>query len=211
MVLPAAGFGTRMGKPVAKEMLINPATGKRFIDFSLEQARCLDAKVILITRKEKVHLIEYVIAFAQTHHLELRVLEVEPTAEWPETVLHSESEWTEKNILLLPDTDWKPEGFLTDLLTSTEIENTDVVYGVFATEKLNWGFVNVVDGVILCEKPLQRDPLFKAWGIIIFTKAVGNALFKAHLESTFDHQLKSLSFRGKMIPMLDFNDRTRGE
>ena len=57
VVIPAAGFGSRMGNPVAKEMLTNPGTGLKFVNLSLQQAKNMGAKIILITRKEKKELI----------------------------------------------------------------------------------------------------------------------------------------------------------
>lgn len=210
VVLPAAGYGTRMGSPPAKEMLINPKTGKKFIQFSLEQAKIIGADVVLILRKEKQELKIWVTEFCEQNDIFLRVLEIQPTAEWPETVLASESYWGDYNILLLPDTDWQPLNLLKTLVDTLLTEKLDIIYAVFKTEKLNWGFVKAAAVLQLCEKPTANLVSFSAWGIIGFTKAVGNALFKAHLDSTFDHQIKSLKFKTKTIDMSEFNDRTRG-
>lgn len=211
VVIPAAGFGTRMGKPVSKEMLLNPATGFKFVTYSLEQARALGAKVILVTRKEKQELIKYVEAYCKEHQLLLELLVIEPTGEWPETVLMSEHGWSSMNILLLPDTDWKPTDFLQSLVQTWIQRPTQVIYGVFDADKTNWGYVKVQDGLYLCEKPQQLLEGFYAWGMIGFRKEVGAQLFKEHLSSTFDHQMKYLKLSCQLVKMDAFFDRTRGE
>lgn len=211
VVIPAAGFGTRMGLPVAKEMLINPGTGLRFVNLSLEQAKGLEAKVILITRKEKKELIDYVSLFCQEQQLLLDVLQIEPTSEWPETVLLSEHSWTERNLLILPDTDWKPLGFVQDMVQQWTQNSSDVIYGVFDSNKSNWGYVKAEEGLWICEKPEQPLEGFMAWGIIGFKKTVGASLFREHLTSTFDHQVKFLKNSAQLKKMDAFFDRTRGE
>jgi hypothetical protein len=210
VIIPAAGYGTRMGSPEAKELLINPYTGKPFIEFSFSQARMLDAPIVLIIREEKKALKNWAIDYCRQNFLSLEILEISPTSEWPETVLRSESLWGDKNILLLPDTDWKPAPLLKDISEKIRIPSMEVVYGVFKTRKLNWGFVNTNNGLSLCEKPIHFLQDYEAWGIIAFTKDAGNALFKAHLESTFDHRIKTLNLKAQKIDILEFNDRTRG-
>lgn len=210
VVLPAAGYGTRMGSPEAKEMLINPKTGKKFIQFSLEQAKLIAADIVLIIRKEKQELKLWVTEFCVQNDIHLKVIETQPTTEWPETVLASEAYWGDYNILLLPDTDWQAVNLLKTLVSSLLTEKLDIIYAVFKTDKLNWGFVRTDSCLQLCEKPTTNLDSFSAWGIIGFTKEVGNALFKAHLDSTFDHQIKSLTFKAKTLEMSEFNDRTRG-
>lgn len=211
IVIPAAGFGSRMGNPVSKEMLFNPATGLKFITYSLEQALLLKAKVILVTRKEKQELIQYVESFCQEHQLLLDILVIEPTGEWPETVLMSEHSWSGMNFLLLPDTDWKPVNFLQNLMHVWLQKPSEVIYGVFESDKNTWGYVKVQDGLYLCEKPQQKLDGFSAWGIIGFRKEAGSRLFKEHLSSTFDHQIKFLKLSCQLVKMDAFFDRTRGE
>lgn len=211
VVIPAAGFGTRMGLPLAKEMLVNPATGRKFINLSLQQAKVLGAKVILITRKEKKELVDYVSLFCEEQHLLLEVIQIEPTREWPETVLMSQHCWSEKNLLILPDTDWNPSDFLQDLIQDWEQNTSDVIYGVFESNKSNWGYVKAGEGLWICEKPAHPIEGFAAWGFIGFKKEVGSKLFREHLSSTFDHQVKFLRISARTKKMAAFFDRTRGE
>lgn len=213
IVIPAAGFGSRMGGPISKEMLVNPATGLKFIDLSLQQAKILGAKVVLITRKEKKELIQYVTSFCEEQRLLLEVLEIQPTSEWPETVLMSEHCWTERNLLLLPDTDWQPSNFVQQLIQDWDRNPSEVIYGVFPSHKNNWGYVKVVEGLWLCEKPQSSIDLdgYQAWGMIGFKKEIGAKLFREHLTSTFDHQVKFLKISAQIKKMDAFFDRTRGE
>lgn len=211
VVIPAAGFGSRMGNPVAKEMLTNPGTGLKFVNLSLQQAKNMGAKIILITRKEKKELIDYVTAFCEEHHLLLEVLQIEPTSEWPETVLMSQHCWTERNLLLLPDTDWQPTDFVTQLLQDWNQSPSEVCYGVFDSLKSNWGYVKVAEGLWICEKPQKPLEGFMAWGMIGFKKEIGAKLFREHLTSTFDHQVKFLKISAQVKKMDAFFDRTRGE
>lgn len=211
VVIPAAGFGSRMGLPVAKEMLVNPGTGLKFVNLSLQQAKIIGAKVILITRREKKELIDYVSDFCQEHHLLLEVLQIEPTSEWPETVLMSEHCWTERNLLILPDTDWRPSMFVPELIQDWTLRATDVIYGVFPSTKNNWGYVKTGEGLWLCEKPVVPLEGFMAWGMIGFKKEIGAKLFREHLTSTFDHQVKFLKISAQIKKMDAFFDRTRGE
>jgi hypothetical protein len=212
VVIPAAGFGTRMGLPIAKEMLVNPVTGLKFVNLSLQQAKKLGAKVILITRKEKKELIDHVSAFCEEQHLLLEILQIEPTSEWPETVLMSQHCWTEKNLLVLPDTDWKPADFLQEMIQEWEQHPSDVIYGVFESNKNTWGYVKAAEGLWLCEKPAHAlGEGFMAWGFIGFKKEIGSKLFREHLTSTFDHQVKFLKISAQVKKMAAFFDRTRGE
>lgn len=199
-----------MGSPEAKELLINPYTGKPFIEFSFSQARMIEASVVLIIRKEKKVLKNWAIDYCRLNFLSLEILEISPTSEWPETVLKSETLWGDKNILLLPDTDWKPYPLIKEISEKIRVPSMDVVYGVFKSTKLNWGFVKINSGLSLCEKPIHFLKDFEAWGLIAFTKPVGNALFRAHLESTFDHLVKNLNLKAEKVDLLEFNDRTRG-
>lgn len=199
-----------MGSPEAKELLVNPYTGKPFIEFSFSQARRLEASIVLIIREEKKALKSWAVDYCKQNFLSLEILEISPTSEWPETVLKSAPLWGDKNILLLPDTDWKPFSLLKVISEKIRIPSMDAVYGVFKTGKLNWGFVKTNNGLSVCEKPIHFLQDYEAWGIIAFTKESGNALFKAHLESTFDHLVKNLNLKAEKIDILEFNDRTRG-
>lgn len=169
IIIPCAGYGTRMNMDPnkSKEMLIDPVTNQPLIQWTLDRAKEVNQKSLVITRHKKTDLIEYC---KQQPNVEILILE-EDTFDWAETVLKSESYWEEKNALLLPD------------LRFSSVEIFKIAYErhwlmtTIATHRVpdgqNWGIVSRED---ICEKPKGLTDSI-AWGFIIFNKLVGNELF----------------------------------
>ncbi len=209
MIIPCAGFGTRVGSPPAKELLINPLTQAPLLEHCLKVADRYQWRTVLITRPEKKTLVAYVTDRKSQNPQSSQWVMVEKTAEWPESILKSADLWSEKNILVLPDTVWSPAG-VEELLVNS-LDHCDCSFGVFDVQnKKTWGTVAVgKDSLRLCEKPAQALPEFKAWGLIAFKKNIGASLFSALLESTLDHEIKLLPLKAQTVRLESFTDLTR--
>ncbi len=204
IIIPAAGYGTRIGSPEAKEMLTLSGT-QPLIDFSLNIAKLNQATAHVITRKEKKSLISYL---ENKENVSLQT--IEPSKEWPDTILQSKPFWEDYNLLILPDTRFAPLDRTTELLQA--LENYEMSVGYFNPDALNtWGaFDSQSTTYKLIEKPniIDTKNLY-AWGIIGFRKNVGEELFRLILESTLDHQFKTTSFSYQAIQLDYFEDLTR--
>lgn len=207
IIIPAAGFGTRVGSPEAKEVMVSSKTGEALIDFILKEASVRQWEVHVITRKEKTSLIEHLKNFPNVF-----IQFVEPTKEWPHTILQSEKFWNEKNILVLPDTYFSPVHILDDMaetLCCYQIVTATIERENYST----WGVVNTkLKTYEVIEKPqhsFPREHSYRAWGILGFQKDIGVELFVAHLESTFHHQPINIATRAKHLPIDHFEDLTR--
>lgn len=203
IIIPAAGFGTRVGSPLSKELILHE--NEPMIDHAIRIAKSLHARALIITRKEKTNLIEHL---KQFDHVDVQI--IEPSKEWPHTILQSEPHWAENNLLILPDTRWSPEYVYLKMLESLNHHKLSV--GYFSPEALNtWGCFKLHSYYYtLCEKPQDQLELdYKAWGLLAFHKDIGNELFNLILESTFDHQIKPTHFTYEAFELLNFVDLTR--
>ncbi len=205
LIIPCAGFGTRVGSPESKEMMLSPMTGEPLINFALNHAKNFNWDVHVITRKEKKELINYLSKFPS-----VTIQIVEPTKEWPHSILLSEKFWNETNILILPDTYFEPASVLEDM--ASYLCCYEIVAGLIKMDDYrSWGVVNTtLKHYCIIEKPtfsFHKDYL--AWGLLGFHKNVGKELFTKHLESNFDHQEKMISQPFKYIILNHFEDLTR--
>lgn len=209
LIVPCAGFGTRVGSPPAKELLPHPHSLQPLIDTSLDIAENNNWPLILITRPEKKILIDYVQAQQKKRELKINWVLVKPTKEWPESILVSQNFWDENNLLVLPDTEWQPQAAEQKIVQ--QLENYEVSYGLFNTEDLTtWGAVQISDNDIkVCEKPKKKLADFYPWGLIAFKKSVGQILFEALLQSTMDHEIKTLPLKAQKYFLNSFTDLTR--
>lgn len=199
-IVPCAGYGTRMNmKPnESKEMLIDPTTGYRLIDTVLRCAKVTGAQVHVITRPEKVDLIEYL---STMENVTIQI--IKPEGEWASTVLASREHWDEHNILVLPDTKWDP------LLTTLEQMETSLKLGcqqVYALHKVRdtskWGAIGYYE---VTEKPTIGGEGY-AWGLIGFNNSFdSHALFTTMCEKNQPFVLENTSF----LFLDSFKDLTR--
>lgn len=192
-LIPAAGFGKRVGAPHAKELFPDPETGRPQIDFALELAEKNGASAHVITRREKTQLIEYLNDVWRSR-VPLTLQFVDPTSEWPQTLLLSKNHWHQNNVVLLPDTKFEPVQAVSQLLTSLE-SGKDCSFLTFTPEGEDfstWGTVDASNTSELhgMEKPLAHhlgsfeDP--RAWGVFGFRKLHGETLLRELLKSTLD-------------------------
>lgn len=206
VLLPAAGFGTRVGSPNAKEIMQGP-DGRPLIEKALKQALARHWPVHLITRKEKTSLIQYLNEFKISTGLELHIQLIEPSREWPESILKSKSFWRSRNLLCLPDTDFSPND-IWDRLVASE---SPISAAVFQPKDFStWGVLRKTQkGTEICEKPRELKTEMQAWGLLSFTPDAGETLLQAQLESTFHHQWIEIPYQSEFLNLDSFEDLTR--
>jgi hypothetical protein len=204
IIIPAAGFGTRVGSPMSKELL-SYENERPLILNSVELAKELNCRAHVITRIEKSNLIEYL---KQFNHVDIQI--ISPSKEWPDTILQSSSYWASKNLLILPDTIFSPKNITQQIFET--LESFDICPAGFNPEsKKTWGVYNKMSSHYeLCEKPQNSlNQHFLAWGLLGFKKEIGIKLFKLILESAFDHEFKKTHFSFKSLELKTFRDLTR--
>ena len=208
VIIPAAGYGKRVGSPAAKELLPDPVLGEPMILWSLRLCWQNGWLPVVISRQDKEGLNRYLQDLAQP----LKILKISPSREWPDTVLQSSHSWAAKNLLLLPDTRFAPTSILPALVDA--LDENDLVWATFMQKTLDsWGVVGRDrDGYFHCEKPRTIPNELQsalAWGVIGFRQSAGRATFKALLDSTLSHQWFRLPFRETCLPLEHFRDLTR--
>lgn len=219
IILPCAGFGRRVGSPNSKEMLPHPFNrNKRIIDFSLETAQKFQIPVLAVLRKEKTELISYL------KQIDLvKIVEIEPTQDWQESILSVQQYFSKKNILMLPDTEFSSQDVVLKILESLDTKN--LAYGTLQTNKeLNsneissWGWIKKhpreqASKLFIWEKPKITDVSltenYLAWGLIGFSGAVGTHVLKTHFASQMINRPLELPYSIETFPLLDFLDLTR--
>ncbi len=213
IVIPAAGFGTRMNlSPTSsKEMLPDPYNdNKPVIQWILDLVK--DYSKIVITREEKEDLIDYLYTDPED---DIYVsLIPDTTKEVANTILYSKPHWQEKNILLLPDTRFAPTDIVSKI--DEELETHDFVFAVHEVEDIkNWGWVDIVGNTVMAiqEKPnfyhwkTGYNPKKFAWGIIGFRNIDDTEkFFQAYLDRTY---FNLTSYKCCVINLTSFKDITR--
>ncbi len=215
-LIPAAGFGKRVGEPPAKEMLIDPENQKPLIDWSLQLAVDLGLKPVVITRESKTSLISYLEKYWRSRGVAIHL--VSHSKEWPDSILQSEVLWGAINLMLLPDTRFKPTSLVEDLIRDCE-KNKDASFGYFRTnESLDtWGVLDWRESRTLkiCEKPKILSKNFSPqdniapWGLISFKKEVGKNLFSDLLKSNQSHEWFDFKNSYSLHELNSFRDITR--
>lgn len=224
LLVPAAGFGTRAGNHLSKEMLTSP-TGKKFIDGPLDCGRRQDVPVHVITRAEKTNLVQYlkqvsVMKNSKVQGFQIAIQEIQATRDWPQTLLESKPFWADWNFVYLPDVQWSPSDMMDQILLMFKEQvnpEEQVICARFPTQQRNlYGTLEDASCsesqsfLRLCEKPqAEQDRQGFAWGIFGFKKQVGEDLLKAMAESTVDHQWKKLPFKIRFFELDSFEDLTR--
>lgn len=194
-IIPCAGYGTRMGmaQNESKEMLLD-TTGKPVIQYSLDLCKLYDLEPLIITRKDKGDLIEYISDKANVHI-------IHPFGEWPNTILCSQGLWSENNIMLLPDTRFTPDSVIADMKYQLHMGCQSVIAIHDVEEPNKWC---VVEDYHLVEKS-QTTKSTKAMGIIGFKKSEGHNLFKTLNKRGEYYRLLNTGF----VKLETFKDITR--
>ena len=173
-ILPCAGLGTRMGMKnnEAKELLLDPTYQTPIIDYSLKICKDQGFTPVIISRKEKREFNRYVSGKAE-------LLIIEPRGEWMDSILQSKDLWEEKNILILPDTRFRPIDEASKLVKDLDFCNLS--FGLhFVKHTQNWGIVKQIDMKTydVIEKPKDNIFCSTAWGIVAFKPEQGEQLFE---------------------------------
>lgn len=212
LLIPAAGYGTRVGSPPSKELMLD-GQQEPLIDFSLRLAKKRDWRVHVITRADKVQLIQYLeTKWRPQFKQQLSVQQILGSSEWPDTLLQSEPCWTQVNLIALPDTVFSPESILDEMARLLALGKCELVYaGTWQENLMHWGAVRFSEqqtSVTLLEK-CSTDQNGWAWGLMGFDKAVGVEVLKAHLTSTLTRTPVEMAVRAELINLSRFQDLTR--
>lgn len=177
LLIPCAGFGSRMAmdKDKSKELLLYKGTP--LIEYALTIADNYNLKPLVITRKEKTDLIEYCDKF------DIETFIIEVNGEWADTVLKSQDFWEEDNILILPDTIFSHKHKTIESIIAYLKYGNSAAFALHKVEdSTKWGIV-VEDKnekyPKLIEKPKLEGNEHYAWGLIGFKKSYGKELFEA--------------------------------
>jgi dTDP-glucose pyrophosphorylase len=205
-IIPAAGFGSRVGSPPAKELLLHP-NGQRFIDHTIDLAYKLNTQVLVISRKDKHALNEYLIE-KQKHDKRLSLLLIDQTPEWTWSVQLASPYFHQKNILLLPDSDWGTFDVGKDLLKS--LDSSEISVGVFQVENPKvWGMIEVKENsLFMGEKPLKTESHL-AWGLISFQGSFGKIFWEKYKTTSQQHHMIPISTHFKILKLQWFRDLSR--
>jgi dTDP-glucose pyrophosphorylase len=197
MLIPAAGFGERAGRPLAKEMLL--VDSLPMIEWCLSLAEKFSFDPLVVTRKEKTNLLAYL------EERKIKYFLAGQTPEWQQTVLAAKHLWREKNLLVLPDTRFSPLQIVKEVVADLS-QKTPLVFAVHQVANAgDWGVIDIHSASVrICEKPRAQEGAF-AWGLIAFHQEAGEKLFL----SLRHNQWLELPYPLKTKKLDDFFDLTR--
>jgi UTP-glucose-1-phosphate uridylyltransferase len=165
-IIPAAGYGRRVGRPPAKELLPHPEVkSKSYIEVSIEICEEFHMSPLIISRKDKEVLNQFVL-----HRLgPSNLVTLSESEEWTDSVNQSGEFWGDKNLLLLPDVSFSPRNVIDQILMA--LDHNEIVLGIHtidpATSPL-WGVVDKIKGTVR-EKPTSEETFQStAWGLMGF-------------------------------------------
>jgi dTDP-glucose pyrophosphorylase len=210
IIIPAAGYGVRMGRPAAKELLPHPRTGRPLMHEVLESLAHQELPAVVLVRHDKPELIDFVESWQHSHPDQpVELLKVNPTVEWPQTVLLSAPAWTELNALYLPDTEFEPADMLKTLFA--QLASADCAFaGHRVEDPSHWGLVQfAVDSFKIADKPKDVENCNWAWGLIAFRQKAGERLFGAILTANQTEEWQDVALKGARLELTDFKDLTR--
>lgn len=196
-IIPAAGFGTRMGMKIdeSKELLIDPETNAPIIQYSLDLCNKYNLEPVVVTRAEKRDLIDY----CDRQHVLTQI--IVPEGEWMNTVLMSSNYWDRDNILILPDTRFNPTDVILEMKKDLELGARTSIALHKVPDADKWC---IVRSYTLMEKPKCYPGEQYAFGLIAFTKAEGRAIFTELKDSKV-----ALPYNSSFRYLENFKDITR--
>jgi dTDP-glucose pyrophosphorylase len=206
-IIPAAGLGTRVGSPAAKELLPHPMGKKTFLETTLDLCDQFDLHPLVISRNNKQALNTKLVSLQKQRNLSFLILP--PTLEWTYTLHQSRAYFGKKNILLLPDAVFDPHHIIKELLA--DLDSYQLSFASFSVENpQKWGCLSIQDNnFYFCEKPLLSAPRLMAWGLIAFTDQSGGEFFNHYKETSFDHQWRPIYLSIKVRNLHQFIDLQR--
>jgi choline kinase len=218
ILIPAAGFGQRVGSPPAKELLIRPLTDRAFIDWPLELALKRNWRALVISRHDKISLNKYIEDYcirllsnsSDVNSLSIELLKISASTDWYDTLLQSKEYWSERNIIFLPDVQFAPSGILDQL--DSALQENDLAVAVHSVEDSeNWGHIyDINDRLWAAEKPKQKLPLKGfAWGLFGFQKNAGTEVLTAQWQSQVENKPQEIKKKCAFFNLESFSDLTR--
>ncbi len=215
VLIPAAGFGRRMGSPPAKELLIPLGRSRNFIDQALYLCRHWQTQALVVLRKDKYELQQHLQATTSPDWV--RILAIENSKEWADTCLQAIPELVERNLLLLPDTEFEPQGLGAEMLAAVDSEpSRQLILATFSPPNLSsWGcwqrHPEKSDRSQIAEKPSQAAHPAEAWGLVAFHRQVARPLFTA-IQTSHETQgeWQDLPVKPTIRTLEKFEDLTRG-
>ncbi len=203
VIIPAAGLGTRMGSPAAKELLPHPYYPMSFMEKALERVEKAGATPLVISRSDKGVLNSWL------EEREVPHIQIEKTPEWVQSVWASRHYWGKKNLLLLPDTEFSPEKVIEDIFS--DLETTELSLGVFSVENLSlWGGIKQEGERFFIAEKLSRSQAGLAWGLIGFQGHSGESFWQNYLAAQKTHEWTQVSQSVCLHQLEKFEDLTRG-
>lgn len=173
LIIPCAGYGTRVNmKPhEAKEMLKYKNEKGRIIDYSLDLGKKLNLPILCISRQEKKEFNEYL------ENKKVEVIYDAAQKEWIDTIYESRHNWSDINILVLPDTRWSSKyKTIKDIVWYFENMNASMVYAVHKVKDTkNWG---IISNSYLQEKPSHDPGSNVAFGLLAWKREEGEKFFQ---------------------------------
>jgi hypothetical protein len=196
-LIPAAGFGTRMGTPPAKELLPHPYfKNKNFLEICLESCQKLSVSPLVISRKDKTELNDFL------SKNKIPYILINHSLDWQDSILQSISLWQEENLVLLPDTYYNPLSQVQ--MTVMKLKEVSLSFTYFkVSDSKNWGGIKFDSNEVLIVE--KKTGFNYAWGHLGFKKEIGSKLFKSLLQD------KEFKFHGRFSAQLidTFIDLTR--
>jgi len=219
ILIPAAGFGKRNSDFAIKELML--FQGKPLIEYSFDHLmqahadKAIIKKTIVITRQEKLAGFQaWLKEYRQkcSHALTVRFQVIEPEGEWPSTLLKSAPYWSDKNLVLLPDTRITASWPFVKTLAA-HLDKASSVWGVVEKPLDLTGTFGVIErkgarALAVCEKPrVARSPW--VWGCFAFQKKWGEAVLNILAESCSTHSKSPLPENSLVLDLNFFEDLSR--
>jgi hypothetical protein len=201
-LIPCTGYGGRAGAPLYSEMLPHPRFAMSFLAKAIERAQNIGYQPLVISRLDKVLLNDWLRGNAIPHAL------VTPRYSWIQSMQVTQPLWKAKNMVIMPDVDFRPEGALAQV--AQLLESNPVVMGVFNVEAMDfWGGVKFEgEKVYIGESIKTREPGLN-WGLIGFQQASGEELWRCSRESQIKKEWLELNLKVSSVPLHAFFDHTK--
>jgi NDP-sugar pyrophosphorylase family protein len=192
VILPCAGKGTRLGLPYPKEMHL-VAANTALIDLTfrhLDEHRGDIDSVTVVLAPEKGSLVSYLEKWSGHFHLRY-VYFNDDYHEWAGSILSSAPEFTDKNVVFLPDSllESRPEQPVVPAFRAL-LEEADAAFAYLPESRpevlRNLGALRVQDGHVeaFCDKPDNGFDAYNAfWCAFGFRGPAGRPLLEAMTRS----------------------------
>ncbi len=188
IILPCAGAGTRLGLPYPKEVFILEQD-KALIDYTfsaLLTEKDFVKSVTIVLTPEKVSIVNYLKKWSD--HFYIRFCYFNPKyTEWAGSIRSSAEDFSDKNVVLLPDSIITPERGYPILGKFDELLSENDIVFAYKREKdpdklKNLGALEIsAAGAVkrFCDKPQSKHELYNAfWCSFGFRKEIGDSLLQ---------------------------------